>query len=110
MPGIVDLRYTLNLKCHLLNEGENEDDDTDADNPTAAPQTIGQAVSNSTTRVTQQTQTPLQRAEALRQSLMTGPLIIDQETRTNEEFGEVTDAFFRQGAETGPKSGESRAT
>jgi hypothetical protein len=39
---------------------------------------------------------------------MTGPLIVDQETRTNEEFGEVTDAFFRQGAETGPRSGESQ--
>lgn len=92
-----------------INEGENEDDDTDADNPTAATQTSGQAVSNSITRrVTQQTQTPLQRAEALRQSIMTGPLIVDQETRTNEEFGEVTDAFFRQGAETGPRSGESQ--
>lgn len=86
-----------------ISEGEDESIDTEN-------ATIRQEIAKATTGAMQQAQTPLQRAEALRQSIMTGPLMVDQETRTNEQFGEVTDAFFRQGVEgveTGPKPGES---
>jgi len=82
------------LTC--INEGDEEDSESGA-----VGTTVGQAMGRVATEAMQQAQTPFQRAEALRQSIMTGPLMVDQETRTNAEFGEVTDALFRQGAGSG---------
>lgn len=64
-------------------------------------QEVGQQLGKMAADAQQRTDALRQRTDALRQSLMTGPLYADQETRTNAEFGEVTDALFKQGASSG---------
>ena len=72
---------------------EEENDESTENLPIG--QTVGEAVGRAATQAMQPLQ---QRAEAMRQSIMAGgPLIKDQETITNEQFGEVTDALFNMG-------------
>lgn len=89
----VQLPHQPQLSC--ISEGEDEDEGTEGE---AVGTAVGQAIGKAAGAL-QQAHAPLQqRAEELRQTIMTGPLMADEETRTNAEFREVTDALFRQGA------------
>jgi len=77
------------FKVHEEEEEDEEKEDTGNEN-------IGQAAVEAMGKVAEGTREQMQRAKARRQSIMQG-MQAKKEAKTTEQFGELTDALYRQG-------------
>lgn len=94
-------QWPFSRLSNIVETGEDEDEESQngqAANDSGGGQTTTARIARDAMQLAQ---TPRERVEALRQSILANPLLVDEETRTNAEFGEVTDALFAHGAEKG---------